>query len=65
MIFLLENETKIFNQENPLCKYGFDTMADYPDLPGLDRVAPGSTAFCLDTSDAYMLRSDTGEWEKL
>ena len=40
----------------------FDTMADFPDLPGLDRAAAGSDAFCVETGDAYILRGDTGEW---
>ena len=43
----------------------FDTMADYPNLPGLDKAAPGSDATCLDTGDVYILRGDTGTWEVL
>ena len=43
----------------------FDTMDDFPDLPGLDRVARGSDAFCVDTGEAYILRGDNGEWEEL
>jgi hypothetical protein len=43
----------------------FDTMADYPDLPGLDRAAPGSDATCVETGDVYILRGDTGTWEVL
>jgi hypothetical protein len=47
---------------NPQMHLAFDSMADFTDLPGLDEAAPSSTAFCIDTSDAYMLRKDTGEW---
>jgi hypothetical protein len=43
----------------------FDTMADYPDLPKLDRAAPGSDAFCVDTGDVYILSAESGEWEVL
>ena len=42
----------------------FDTMADLPNLPGLDRASPGSDAFCVDTGDVYILKS-TGIWEVL
>ena len=62
MIYLRENETKIFNQEKPLCKYYFDTMADFADLPGLDRVAPGSDAYCIADQNVYILDS-SGVWE--
>ena len=43
----------------------FDTMDDYDELPGLDKAAPGSDAFCVDTGDAYILRKDTGEWDEI
>ena len=39
-----------------------DTLADYPYLPGLDKVAAGSDAYCLDTQDVYILNS-SGVWE--
>ena len=60
----------IYPRENPTPLQGskmqhhlfFDTMADYPNLPNLDRVAPGSDAFCVETGDAYVLRADTGIW---
>ena len=38
-----------------------DTAADLPNLPGIDEAAPSSVAFCLETSDAYMLNS-AGDW---
>jgi hypothetical protein len=40
----------------------FDTMADFSNLPGLDRVAPGSDAYCISTQDVYIL-SGAGVWE--
>ena len=40
----------------------FDTPADLSDLPGLGRAAPGSTAYCVETQDAYIL-SGSGVWE--
>jgi len=43
----------------------FDNMTDFPNLPGLNRVAPGSDAMCIDTGDVYILRGDTGKWEVL
>ena len=59
----------IYPRENPVDLGGgklkqylyFDTMADYPNLPGLDRAAPGSDAGCVDTGDAYVLNG-AGEW---
>jgi len=39
-----------------------DKLADYPYLPGLDRAAAGSSVFCLETADVYILGSD-GVWE--
>ena len=39
----------------------FDTMADFSNLPGLDRAAPGSDAFCVDTGDSYILNG-SGVW---
>jgi len=61
----------IYPRENPTPLNGgkmqhhlyFDTMADFPNLPKLDRVAAGSDAFCVETGDACILRGDTGEWE--
>ena len=38
-----------------------DTMDDFVDLPGLDKVAPGSDAYCVATQDVYILNS-LGEW---
>lgn len=40
----------------------FDTMDDFPNLPGLDRAAPGSDAYCVATGDVYIL-SGAGVWE--
>jgi len=54
--------------EKPVMHLNFDSMADFPDLVkdyGLDKAAPGSDAFCVDTGDLYILRADTGEWEVL
>jgi len=39
----------------------FDTMADFPDLPGLDKAALGSDAYCIDTQVTYILNSG-GAW---
>jgi hypothetical protein len=37
-------------------------MADFPNLPGIDRAAAGSDAYCLATGDVYILNS-LGVWE--
>ena len=62
----------IYPRENPGSSSGkliehlyFDTMDDFAELPGLDKAAPGSDAFCIESSDAYVLRGDTGEWEEI
>jgi len=60
MIYPRENPSN-FGGKLQLHLY-FDTMADLPNLPGLDRAVPGSDAFCLDTSDAYVLNGN-GTWE--
>ncbi|MDR1299673.1 MAG: hypothetical protein LBJ84_05420 [Oscillospiraceae bacterium] len=39
-----------------------DEPADIADLPGLDKAAPGSDAYCLATQDVYILGS-AGAWE--
>jgi hypothetical protein len=39
-----------------------DTMADFPSLPKLDTVAKGSDAFCIDTSDVFILNG-SDIWE--
>ena len=64
MIYNRENPTQIWNQTKLLLHLYFDTMADFPNLPGLDAIAPGSDAFCIDTGDAYIL-SGAGIWEVL
>jgi hypothetical protein len=51
--------------KHPQHNLTFDSMADFPELQAeytLDNSAPGSIAFCADTSDAYILRGDTGNW---
>ena len=40
----------------------FDTTADFPNLPKLDRAAPGSDAYCVTTQEVYIL-SGEGVWE--
>jgi len=61
MIFPRENDEQLNDGKLKRHLY-FDTMTDYPNLPGLDRAAPGSDAFCIDTGDVYILRGDTGVW---
>jgi hypothetical protein len=39
----------------------FDTMTDYPNLPGLDKSAKGSDAYCIDEKVWYVLNSN-GQW---
>ena len=65
MIYPRENPTPLDGSGKLQRHLYFDTMDDFPDLPGLDRAAPGSDAFCVDTGDLYILRADTGEWEVL
>ena len=43
----------------------FDTAEEYANLPGIDKAAPGSDAFCVETGDVYILRKDTGEWQEV
>ena len=40
----------------------FDTMADFSNLPRLDRAAPGSDASCVDTGESYILNG-FGVWK--
>ena len=62
----------IYPRENPIDLGGgklkrslfFDTMADFANLPGLDRAAPGSDALCVEAGDVYIL-SGAGVWEVL
>ena len=61
MIYPRENAVQIDGGKLQLHLY-FDTMADFPSLPGLDRAAPGSDAYCVATQDVYILNSD-GTWE--
>ena len=63
MIYPRENAVQIDGGKLQVHLY-FDTMTDFPNLPGLDRVAPGSDAFCVATGDAYIL-SGAGVWEVL
>ena len=64
MIYPRENPTPLEGGKLQTHLY-FDSMADFPDLPNFDRrAAPGSDAFCVDTSDAYILNS-VGVWEVL
>ena len=43
----------------------FDTIAELAVLPKLNNAAPGSDAFCIETSQVFILRKDTGEWEEI
>ena len=61
MIYPRENAT-IINSGPPLQHLYLDTMADLPNLPGLDRAAPGSDAYCVATQDVYILNG-LGIWE--
>ena len=45
-----------------IVEYTVSSVGDISLLPGLDKVAQGSTAFVIATSDAYMLDSD-GTWK--
>ena len=61
MIYPRENATNVGGVTLQMHLY-FDTLADLPDLPGTDRAAPGSDAYCVATQQAYILSADTGEW---
>lgn len=64
MIYPRENPENVgSNNGKILAHLYFDTMEDYTDLPGLDKVAPGSDAMCIETSAVYILRRDTGAWK--
>ena len=41
----------------------FDTMTDYTNLPTLDKAAPGSDAYCIDTGQVFILNS-LGVWKE-
>jgi hypothetical protein len=63
----------IYNREDPvtigtaigklLYKFYISTPSDLPNLPGFDRAAPGSDAYCVTTQDVYILDGDSGQWE--
>ena len=63
MIYPREPDTQLNGGQLQRHLY-FDTMADFPNLPGFDRAASGSDAFCIATGDAYILNS-LGVWEVL
>ena len=65
MIF--ENKVTFVKGENtnslPLVEYAVDDLPDINNLPGLDKIQGGSSAFVINTGDVYMLGS--GGWRKL
>ena len=61
MIYPREN-AKVITGDLPQVHLYFDTMTDFPNLPGKGRAAPGSTAYCLATKDVYILNG-SGIWE--
>ena len=66
MIYPMEKPENLgYSDGRMLVHLGFDADADYADLPGLDKVAPGSDALCVETSKVYILCGDTDTWEEL
>ena len=63
---IYEIDTPLYRGGNKeTLRLGFDDMTSFPTLQSLAAViAPGSTAFCLNTTDAYMLKND-GSWQLL
>ena len=62
MIYPRENPVQLDGGGKMQQRLFMDKLADYPFLPGLDRAAPGSSAYCLETADVYILNSN-GVWE--
>ena len=61
----------IYPRENPIDigggrliqKLYISTPSDVANLPGLDRAAPGSNAYCVSTQSVYILDAESGQWE--
>jgi hypothetical protein len=39
------------------------SAADLANLPDLDKAAPGSDAYSVDTQTVYILDAESGQWE--
>ena len=61
MVYPRENATTVGGDKLQQHLF-FDTMADFSNLPRLDRAAPGSDAYCVTTQEVYIL-SGEGVWE--
>jgi hypothetical protein len=61
MIYPRENAVDLGGGKLQLHLYA-DAAADVANLPGIDRAAPGSDAYCLATQDVYILNG-SGTWE--